>query len=476
MKHLVPALLLACLAAAPARAHPENFADMVADLIPAVVHISMIQERDPVQQRLPPMPEFPEGSPFREFFEEFFRQRLPRNPRPAPRTRSLGSGFLLSAEGLIVTNHHVIEDAEQIEVTLADGERLAAEIMGRDPKTDLALLKVETDEALPFVSFGDEEDIRVGDWVIAIGNPFGLGGTVTAGIVSGFKRDINSGPYDSFIQTDAAINWGNSGGPLFDLQGRVIGINTKILSPSGGSVGIGFAIPASIAAGVIDQLREYGETRRGWLGVRIQQVSEEIAAGLGMDEARGALVSGVTPDSPAQKAGIRAGDVILRFADRPVEKMRDLPLLVAETRADRRVGVDLWRNGEPLRLEARVGRLQEEEYAALGDSPALDEEAAQADHVLGMALAPMSDTLRERFGIGPDVRGVVVEELEFDSEAAEKDIHPGDVIVQVGPNPVATPREVRAQIRQARAQGRSAALFLFRSRGAVQFVALRLEE
>ena len=474
MKAAPLALLLALLAAAPAQAHPDSFADLAPDLIPAVVHISMIRERAPAQQRLP-MPEFPEGSPFQEFFEEFFQHRFPHNRQPAPRERSLGSGFILSPEGLIATNDHVIEEADQIEVTLSDGMKLPAEIVGRDPKTDLALLKVEADAALPFVSFGDEADIRVGDWVIAIGNPFGLGSTVTAGIVSGFNRDINSGPYDRFIQTDAAINWGNSGGPLFDLHGQVIGINTKILSPSGGSVGIGFAIPASIAAGVIDQLREYGETRRGWLGVRIQEVSEEIAASLGMDEARGALVSSVTPDSPAAAADIRPGDVILRFAERRVEKMRDLPLIVAETSADRRVGIDLWRNGAPLRLEARIGRL-EEEYAALEDAPALAGDAQETDQILGMGLAPMSDMLRERFGIGADVSGIVVEELDFDSEAAEKDVRPGDVIVQVGQKPVATPAEVRTYIRQARREGRSAALFLFNSRGAAYFVALQLEE
>ena len=485
-------LLLALLASgllfgagsAGARERPESFADLVQDLIPAVVHISMIRERERENgaeaYRLPPVPEFPEGSPFQDFFEDFFRRHLPQPPpgrvQPEEETRSLGSGFLLSADGLIVTNDHVIEGADRIEVTLAGGMRLPAEVMGRDAKTDLALLKVEAEAALPFVSFGDEEDVRVGDWVVAIGNPFGLGSTVTAGIVSGFKRDIGGGPYDSFIQTDAAINWGNSGGPLFDLHGRVIGINTKILSPSGGSVGIGFAIPASIASGVIEQLRAHGETRRGWLGVRIQEVSGEIAAGLGMDAPRGALVSGITPESPAQEAGIRAGDVIVRFAGQAVERMRDLPLIVAETRADRRVEIELWRDGRQVLVQARVGRLEEEFALSANDSPAFVEGTEKTGRVLGMTLAPMSNSLRRYFGIGEDVEGVVVEAVEYDSEAGEKQVRPGDVIVRVGHEAVTTPRQVRARIRRARAEEEEVVLLLLHSQDAPIFVALRLEK
>ena len=464
--------------AAQAQEHPGSFANLVPDLIPAVVHISTTQEFETPQNRLPPLPEFPEGSPFHDFFEDFFQRRFPQQQqRIPPRARSTGSGFFIDANGLIVTNDHVIADADVIEVTLADGKKFPASIVGRDPKTDLALLQVEADSDIPFVEFGNEEDIRVGDWVIAIGNPFGLGGTVTAGIVSGFNRDINSGPYDNFIQTDAAINWGNSGGPLFDLEGKVIGINTKILSPSGGSVGIGFAIPASIAIGVIDQLREYGETRRGWLGVRIQEVTDEIASSLGMEKAGGALVSSVTEGSPASEAGIRAGDVILRFGGEEVEKMRDLPRIVAEASADKSVRIEVWRGGELINIEARIGRLEEDFAQATDDSPSqLQEEENTSNVFLGMQLARMSDAVRMRFGIPEDIEGVVVMEVAFDSEAAEKGVRPGDVILQLGQRAVESPEDILKSIEQTREAGRSAALFLFASQDAPYFVALRLEE
>lgn len=456
-------------------AHPGSFADLASDLLPAVVHISLVQDVTH-EGRRPPMPNFPnfpEGSPFREFFEEFFRRRIPESRRQTQRKRSVGSGFIIDSKGLIVTNDHVIEDADQIEVTLAGGAKHAAQVIGRDPKTDLALLKVELEEELPFVSFGSEEDVRVGDWVIAIGNPFGLGGTVTAGIVSGFKRDINSGPYDSFIQTDAAINWGNSGGPLFDLEGRVIGINSKIVSPSGGSVGIGFAIPASIAAGVIDQLREHGRTSRGWLGVRIQAVSEEIAAGLGMDEAKGALVSGVMAHSPASEADIRPGDVVLRFADREIERMRDLPRIVAETGVDRVVPVELWREGDLLSLDVRVGQLEED--LAGTDTQRGFQGQEERDRFLGMKLAQISGNLRQRYNIPAEMEGVMVEDVDFTSEAAQKGIGAGDVIVQVGQRAVETPGDVLESARRARQAGHSSELFLFSSGGSSFFVALQLE-
>lgn len=458
------------------QAHPGSFADLASDLVPAVVHISMIQEAR-YEQRFSPMPympQFPEGSPFRDFFEEFFRHRLPQKRPHTPRKRSLGSGFIIEPQGLIVTNDHVIEDADQIEVTIANGEKLRAQIVGRDPKTDLALLKVEAKEELPFVSFGNEEDIRVGDWVIAIGNPFGLGGTVTAGIVSGFERNINSGPYDSFIQTDAAINWGNSGGPLFDLDGRVIGVNSKIISPSGGSVGIGFAIPASIATAVIDQLREFGQARRGWLGVRIQTVSEEIAASLGMDVAQGALVSSLMPDSPASEAGIRPGDVILRFAGKKVDQMHDLPRIVAETNADSIVPVKLWRKGNSVSLKVRVGRLDEDVVVADKDSQLLRGEGT--DRFLGMKLVQISKTLHQRFDIPSATEGVLVEDVDYSSEAAKKGISAGDVIVQVAQRTVATPGDVFEIAKLARRAGRSAALFLIYSAGSPYFVALHLAE
>lgn len=459
---------------ARAQEHPGSFADLVPDLIPAVVHISTAEEVNPQRRRVP-IPEFPEGSPFHDFFEEFFeRRQFPQRQQPRP--RSTGSGFIIDEAGFVVTNDHVIEDADLIEVTLADGVKLPAEIIGRDPKTDLALLKIESDEPLPFVEFGDEENIRVGDWVIAIGNPFGLGGTVTAGIVSGFNRDINSGPYDNFIQTDAAINWGNSGGPLFDLEGRVIGINTKILSPSGGSVGIGFAIPASVAMGIVGQLRNFGETRRGWLGVRIQAVSDEIAASLGMETSQGALVSSVEDGSPASEAGIRPGDVILHFDDKPVEKMRDLPRLVAEASAHENVTLDVWREERTIEVDVQIGRLEEDSVATLRESDGIGDGIGEDGLILGMKLATIDSALRERFNIDDNTKGVVVEQIASDSEAFGKGVRAGSIVAQVGGTRVTSLEDVIENIEKARKDSRTAVLFLFIARNTVRFIALNFNK
>src|SRR5271167_106376 len=298
------AAALALTAAQPAAARgPENIADVAEQVIDAVVNISTSQKVDP---HVTGMPDLPPGSPMEEFFDEFFKNRRGQgdNPERAPRrVNSLGSGFIIDSSGLVVTNNHVIADADEISVILNDGTKLNAELVGKDSKSDLALLRVHTDKPLKAVKFGDSDKLRLGEWVIAIGNPFSLGGTVTAGIVSARNRDINSGPYDSYIQTDAAINRGNSGGPLFNLNGEVVGVNTAIISPSGGSIGIGFAIPSKIVVGVIDQLRQYGDVRRGWLGVRIQQVNDEIAESLSIKPARGALVAGVDDKGPAKPAG-----------------------------------------------------------------------------------------------------------------------------------------------------------------------------
>ena len=442
---------------------------MVPELIPAVVHISTTEKVDPGRRRMP-LPEFPEGSPFHDFFEDFFeRRQFPQRRQPSP--RSTGSGFIIDEAGFVVTNDHVIEDAGIIEVTLADGVKLPAEIVGRDSKTDLALLKIESDDPFPFVEFGNEENVRVGDWVIAIGNPFGLGGTVTAGIVSGFNRDINSGPYDNFIQTDASINWGNSGGPLFDLEGRVIGINTKILSPSGGSVGIGFAIPASVAISIVDQLRNFGEARRGWLGVRIQEVSDEIAASLGMETPQGALVSSVEDGSPASEAGIRPGDVILRFGGEQVEKMRDLPRLVAETSAHENIKLDVWRGEETIEVDVRIGRLEEDSAAMTEEFDGIGEDGL----ILGMKLATITPALRERFNIDNNTEGVVVEQIASDSEAFGKGVRAGSIVAQVGGTRVTSLEDVIESIEKARKDSRTAVLFLFLSRNTVRFIALNFD-
>src|ERR1700759_2644973 len=345
---------------------PENIADVAEQVIDAVVNISTSQK---VDARMGNMPDLPPGSPMEEFFEEFFKNRrapggqgdADRAPR---RINSLGSGFIIDASGLVVTNNHVIADADEINVILNDGTKLPAQLVGKDSKSYLALLRVKTDRTLKAVKFGDSDKLRLGEWVVAIGNPFSLGGTVTAGIVSARNRDINSGPYDNYIQTDAAINRGNSGGPLFNLDGDVVGINTAIISPTGGSIGIGFSVPSKTAMPVIEQLRQFGETRRGWLGVKIQQVTDEIADTLNLKPARGALVAGVDDRGPAKPGGIEAGDVIVKFDGKDIKEMRDLPRVVADTPVGKDVEVVVVRKGEELTKTIKLGRLEDNDKLA----------------------------------------------------------------------------------------------------------------
>ena len=336
--------------------HPGSFADLAEKLLPSVVNISSTQKAvDPGD--FPEMPHFPPGSPFEDFFEEFMERRGEGMPLIPP--ASLGSGFIIDAEkGYVVTNYHVIKDADQVRITLHDDTTLDAEIVGRDEKTDLAVLQVKPTKPLTAVPFGDSDKLRVGDWILAIGNPFGLGGTVTAGIISARQRDIQSGPYDDYIQTDASINRGNSGGPMFDLEGNVIGINTAIFSPSGGSVGIGFAIPSSLAKPVIMQLIEFGKTRRGWLGVRIQNVTDEIAESLGLSETTGALIASVTATGPAEVAGLQAGDIILEFDGKPINAMRTLPRAVAETPIGKKVKLTYWLDGKKAETSVAIGEME----------------------------------------------------------------------------------------------------------------------
>nr|WP_319387690.1 DegQ family serine endoprotease [uncultured Roseibium sp.] len=457
---------------------PVSVADLAENLADAVVNISTAQT---VQgRRSVPMPQVPDGSPFQEFFEEFFNRQNRDNEQAPRRVQSLGSGFVIDGtEGIIITNNHVIEGADEITANFNDGTKLRAQIIGTDEKTDLAVLKVEPETPLKAVDFGNSDTIRVGDWVMAIGNPFGLGGTVTVGIVSARNRDINSGPYDNFIQTDASINRGNSGGPLFDMQGNVIGINTAIISPSGGSIGIGFAIPAKTAMRVIDQLREFGETRRGWLGVRIQEVTDEIAESLAMNEAMGALVAGVTEDGPAAKAKIEAGDVIIKFDGNDVEEMRELPRMVAETAIGKEVEVVVLRKGEEVTINVILERLEEStptEASVTEDEEPVEEPAAKSE-VLGMMLAELDDALREQFSIDADVNGVVVTEVLPDTSAAEKRITAGDVIKEVAQEPVETPADVASEIGKLKDDGRRSALLLLSNpTGDVRFVPVRIED
>lgn len=476
---LVTVLLTASGSSVSQSRGPASVADLAESLLDTVVNISTTQTLKSSRDASP-MPNIPKDSPFEEFFDEFFNRQQQGQPR---RVNSLGSGFVLDPSGLIVTNNHVIEGADEIVVNFSDGTRLTvSKVLGHDEKTDLALLKVEPKKPLKAVTFGDSTKLRVGDWVMAIGNPFGLGGTVTIGIISAVKRDINAGPYDEFLQTDAAINRGNSGGPLFDMDGKVIGVNTAIISPTGGSIGIGFAIPSSTAVHVIEQLRQYGETRRGWLGVRIQTVTEEIAESLGMPEPSGALVASVTPDGPAAAAGIEAGDVIVEFDGQAVDSMRNLPRIVARTEIGKEVEVVVRRKGEQRTFRVTVGRLPETEQPVAAKEPSEQEPAEptpapDTGAVLGMSLAVMTDELRARYGIAEKVNGVVITDVEASSVAAQKNIAAGEVIVEVTQEEVTTPDEVAQRVEAVKKSGRNSVLLLIAdAKGELRFVALPLSE
>ncbi|MFQ5775144.1 MAG: DegQ family serine endoprotease [Kiloniellaceae bacterium] len=457
--------LLSWSVAVQARPGPDSFADLAESLLPTVVNISTTQV---VESR--------RNEEFEEFFKEFFERRGGQPPpQERRRTHSLGSGFIIDPSGYIVTNNHVIAEADEISVRLQDDTSIEAKVVGRDERTDLALLKVEPDRKLPAAKWGSSDDTRIGDWVIAIGNPFGLGGTVTAGIVSARHRDINSGPYDNFIQTDAAINRGNSGGPMFNVDGEVIGVNTAIFSPSGGSVGIGFAIPSALARNVISQLREHGEVRRGWLGVRIQTVTEELAEGLRLDSPHGALVASVTKDGPAEQGGIAQGDVILKFDGRVVSDMRKLPRMVAETPIGKEVEVVVWRKGEELTFKVKLGELDEERIAKAAVRPEVGEDTGQVP-ALGLALGRITPELRERYGLGEKTDGVIITDVDQAGSAAEKGLRPGDVIVEVDQEEVSTPAEVAERVKQAKSEGyRVVTLLVFRQ-GDFQWIALRIDK
>lgn len=461
---------------------PNSVADLAEGLLDAVVNISTSQTiKGNRGQGQVPIPRAPEGSPFQDFFDEFFRQRPGGNGNRPRKVQSLGSGFVIdAAEGIVVTNNHVIAEADEIEVNFSDGTKLSAELIGRDPKTDIALLKVDASKRkLTAVQFGDSDKIRIGDWVMAIGNPFGLGGTVTVGIVSARDRDINSGPYDDFIQTDAAINRGNSGGPLFDMNGKVIGINTAIISPSGGSIGIGFSIPADLATGVIAQLREFGETRRGWLGVRIQPVTDDIAESLGMDEARGALVAGIIKGGPVDNGSIQPGDVIIRFDGRDVEEMRDLPRIVADSPVGKSVDVVIVRKGQEQTVGVTLGRLEDgDKLISAGGDNGSEEPAAEPEkvNVLGMVLVKLDKEARTTFEIKDEVQGVLIMEVEEGSAASEKGISPGDVITEIAQETVTSPKEVSERIEGLKKSGRKNALLMLASKtGELRFVTVRMD-
>jgi serine protease Do len=461
---------------------PENIADTAEQVIDAVVNISTKQTVDISNNGA--MPQLPPGSPFEEFFEEFNKNRRGQGTPGKPggdttprRVNSLGSGFIIDSAGLVVTNNHVIADADEVSVILNDGTTLKAEIVGRDTKTDLALLKVTPANPLKSVKFGDSDKLRLGEWVIAIGNPFSLGGTVTAGIVSARNRDIQSGPYDNYIQTDAAINRGNSGGPLFNLNGEVIGVNTAIISPSGGSIGIGFAVPSKTVVAVIDQLREFKEVRRGWLGVRIQQVTDEIAESLSVKPARGALIAGIDDKGPAKPAGIEPGDVVVKFDGKDIKEMRDLPKIVAETAVGKDVEVMIIRKGKEETKTVKLGRLDdaEKKVAAVTKDNAVEDKPA-IKKALGLDLANLTDDLRKKHKIKDKVKGVLITGVDANSPAAEKRLAPGMVIAEVQQQPVSNAADLQKRVDQLKKDGKKAVVLLVVSPdGDPSFVAIGLQ-
>ena len=466
---------------ASAASGPPSVADLAERLLDSVVNISTTQ--------IVPggegggsntMPQLPPGTPFEEFFNEFFKNRGGNGGgenRPR-RTSSLGSGFVIDEAGIIVTNNHVIDGADEVVVNFNDGSKLTAKVLGVDKKVDVAVLKVTPTKPLKAVKFADSTKMRVGDWALAIGNPFGLGGTVTLGIVSARNRDINSGPYDNYIQTDASINRGNSGGPLFDMEGNVLGINTAIISPSGGSIGIGFSVPADTAKPVIDQLIQFGETRRGWLGVRIQPVTDDIAESLGMAMAKGALIAGVDDKGPAKPAGLEPGDVVLKFDGRDIKEMRDLPRIVADTPVGKKVEVVILRKGEEVTKTVEIARLDEGAGSQLAakEEPKAEPEKPVVTKVLGLELSALSQELRDKYKLGADIKGVVVTDVDPSSAAAEKQVKPGDVIVEVAQEAVTQPGDVAKRIDGLKSDGkRSALLLLSNGSGELRFVALTIE-
>jgi serine protease Do len=474
----VPALV------APAAAQgPESVANLAEGLLESVVNISTTQNvKGSESPDAVPMPQLPEGSPFQDFFDDFFKDRQGEGGGGDRKVQSLGSGFVIDAEkGIVVTNNHVIADSDEIEVNFSDGSKLKAELIGTDTKTDIAVLKVDPKlKKLKAVKFGDSSVLRIGDWVMAIGNPFGLGGTVTVGIVSARNRDINSGPYDDFIQTDAAINRGNSGGPLFNMNGEVVGINTAIISPSGGSIGIGFSIPSALAVGVVQQLSEYGETRRGWLGVRIQPVTEDIAESLGLKAARGALVAGIIKGGPVDNGTIQPGDVITKFDGKEVRNERDLPRVVAETPVGKDVDVVIVRKGVEQTVKVKLGRLEDGEKLAENEEPGKEGDDEQSEvataNVLGMTIGELTDEARKNFGIAADVSGVLVSEVAPNSVAQERGIVAGEVITEIAQESVSKPKDVLDRIQALKDQGRKNALLMLASKtGELRFVTLRMD-
>jgi len=475
------------LVSVPASARgPDGIADIAEKVIDSVVNISTSQSVEAKGGGKEAMPQLPPGSPFEEFFDDFFKNRRGGSPKggersemqPPRKTNSLGSGFIIDAEGVVVTNNHVIADADEINVIMNDGTKIKAELVGVDKKTDIAVLKFKPVKPLVAVKFGDSDKLRLGEWVIAIGNPFSLGGSVTAGIVSARNRDISQGPYDNYIQTDASINRGNSGGPLFNLEGEVVGVNTLIISPTGGSIGLGFAVPSKTVAGVVDQLRQFGELRRGWLGVRIQQVTDEIAESLNIKPARGALVAGVDDKGPAKPAGIEPGDVVVKFDGKDVKDPKDLSRVVADTAVGKEVDVVVIRKGKEESRKVTLGRLEDTEKVQQAAAKTKEDPAEKpvTQKALGLDLAALSKDLRTKYKIKDSVKGVIVTGVDGNSDAAEKRLSAGDVIVEVAQEAVANAADIKKRVDQLKKDGKKSVLLLVSNGdGELRFVALSVQ-
>ena len=487
-----------------------NVADLVDKLLPAVVEISV--ESKVADGASADAPKIPDDSPFKDFFDQFLKKKQQDgqgdnkggdnkggdnkggdnnggdnkggdNGAPNPDdhvVNSMGSGFIIDATGLIVTNNHVVEGANTIQVHMQDGTIMKAELVGRDPKTDIAVIRVKPDKPLPTVNFGDSDKVRIGEWALAIGNPFGLGGSVSLGIISARNRDINAGPYDDYFQTDAAINKGNSGGPLFNINGDVVGINTAIFSPSGGSVGIGFSVPSNTAKSVVNQLVKFGETRRGWLGVKIQTVTPDIAESMSLTKPHGALVADVTKGSPSEKAGLQAGDVIVQFDGRAIADSKELPRVVAETEVGKEVDVKVVRASKEIDVQVTLGRLEDgEKQVAQSADKSTPTTAPSTVTVLGMTVSSMSDELRAKFKVEDKVNGALVTETASAGAAADKGVTAGDVILEAGGKPVTSSADVSAAIDASTKDSKASVLLLIAKGGKAsetRFIALKLKK
>ena len=457
-----------------AQARPDSLAPLADEVSPAVVNITTSTV---IEGRTGPQGIVPEGSPFEDFFREFQDRNGGNGNRPQ-RSSALGSGFVISEDGYIVTNNHVIADADEIQIEFFPGEGqpkelLPAKVVGTDPNTDIALLKVEAPSALKFVTFGDSDVMRVGDWVMAVGNPLGQGFSVSAGIVSQRNRELQ-GAYDDYIQTDAAINRGNSGGPLFNMDGEVIGVNTAILSPNGGSIGIGFSMASNVVSKVVLQLKEFGETRRGWLGVRIQDVTDDVAEAMGLEDAKGALITDV-PEGPSKEAGLQAGDVILSFDGEEVKNTRSLVRTVGNTEVGKTVRVVVYREGKTETLKVTLGRREDAEREA-GTSTEGESETPKVTEkeLLGLSVGILTDKVRGELNLPAGTDGLVILSVDEVSEAWEKGLRPGDVITEAGQQKVSTINELEARIAEAKEAGRKSLLLLVRRNGDPRFVALNL--